>query len=205
MEFRSAVALYSTCCAIASTSARSTTRGRSTRASSFRSWIAICSSASRPCSPGAASHQTRTRTSFSHLLTGLIFDDAGHRMAPTQAQKKGRALQLLCLAAASFGNAATAAVGSVSRVPAPDVDDQVRKVVLEPRNKSTSPIDNTYAPLLIERIEIQQNRLVVQLKQDPDNLAEEDHSTIVIPWTKPPSKRARSILRPTSAKTRSAR
>ncbi len=40
----------------------------------------------------------------------------------------------------------------------------------------------------------------MQLKQDPDNPAEEDHSTIVIPWIKPPSKRARSILRPTSAK-----
>ena len=34
------------------------------------------------------SHQTRTRTSFSHLLTGLIFDDAGHRMAPTQAHAR---------------------------------------------------------------------------------------------------------------------
>ncbi|WP_309775074.1 recombinase family protein [Nitrobacter vulgaris] len=146
------------------------------------------------------SHQTRTRTSFSHLLTGLMFDDAGHRMAPTQAQKKGRHYSYYVSRPLLFGNAATAAVGSVSRVPAPDIDDRVRKVVLEPRNKSTSPIDNTYASLLIERIEVQQNRLVVQLKQDPDITIEEDHSNIVIPWTKPPSKRARSILRPTSAK-----
>ena len=34
--------------------------------------------------------------------------------------------------------------------------------------------------MLIERIGVQQNRLAVQLKQDPDNPAEEDHSTIVI-------------------------
>jgi DNA invertase Pin-like site-specific DNA recombinase len=146
------------------------------------------------------SHQTRTRTSFSHLLTGLMFDDAGHRMAPTQAQKKGRHYSYYVSRPLLFGNAATAAVGSVSRVPAPDIDDQVRKIILEPRNKGTSPIDNTYASLLIERIEVQQTRLVVQLKQEPDNHADEDHSTIVIPWTKPPSKRARSILRPTSAK-----
>ena len=80
------------------------------------------------------------------------------------------------------------------------------RFVLEPRNKSKSPIDNTYASLLIERIEVQQNRLVVQLKQESDNHAEEDNSTIVIlPWIKPPSKRARSILRPTSAKLRYAR
>jgi hypothetical protein len=38
------------------------------------------------------------------------------------------------------------------------------------------------------------------MKQDPDNHADEDHSTVVIPWIKPPSKRARSILRPTSVK-----
>jgi hypothetical protein len=145
-------------------------------------------------------HQTRTRTSFGHLLTGLIFDDAGHRMAPTQAQKKNRHYSYYVSRPLLFGNAATAAVGSVSRVPAPDIDDQVRKIVLEPRNKSTSPINNTYASMLIERIEVQQNRLVVQLKQDPDNPADEDHSTIVIPWIKPPSKRARSILHPTAAK-----
>ncbi|WP_245256972.1 resolvase [Nitrobacter sp. Nb-311A] len=101
-----------------------------------------------------------------------------------------------------FGNAATATVGSVSRVPAPDIDDQVRKVILEPKHrqlKATGLIDNAFARTLIERIEVRQNRLVVQLKQNPDNPAEEDHS-IVIPWIKPPSKRARSILRPTSAK-----
>ncbi|WP_425905586.1 recombinase family protein [Nitrobacter sp. TKz-YC02] len=147
------------------------------------------------------SHQTRTRTSFGHLLTGLMFDDAGHRMAPTQAQKKGRRYSYYVSRPLLFGNAAKADVGSVSRVPAPDIDDQVRKVVLEPRHKSTSPIDNTYASLLIERIEVQQHRLVVQLKQDSDNPTEEDHSIIVIPWIKLPSKRARSILlRPTSAK-----
>lgn len=146
------------------------------------------------------SHQTRTRTSFGHLLTGLMFDDAGHRMAPTQAQKKGRHYSYYVSRPLLFGNAATAAVGSISRVPAPDVDDQVRKVVLEPRNKSTNPIDNTYACSVIERIEVQQNRLVVQLKQDPDITIEENDSTIVIPWIKPPTKRARSILRPTSAK-----
>jgi len=52
------------------------------------------------------SHQTRTRTSFSHLLTGLIFDDSGHRMAPTQAQKKGRHYSYYVSRPLLFGNAA---------------------------------------------------------------------------------------------------
>lgn len=149
------------------------------------------------------SHQTRTRVPFSHLLTGLIFDDAGHRMSPTQAQKKGRHYGYYVSRPLLFGNAATAAVGSVSRVPAHDVDDQIRKVVLEPRHrqlKATGLIDNVFACSLIERIEVQQNHLVVQTKQGPDNAIEDDESTIIIPWIKPPSKRARSILRPTSAK-----
>ncbi|WP_439922575.1 recombinase family protein [Nitrobacter sp. JJSN] len=149
------------------------------------------------------SHQTRTRVPFTHLLTGLIFDDAGHRMSPTQAQKKGRRYSYYVSRPLLFGNAATADVGSVSRVPAPEVDDRVRKVVLEPRHgqlKASGPTDNAFARSVIERIDVQKTRLVVQLKQDPDNPIEEDDSTVVIPWTKPPSKRARSILRPTSAR-----
>src|SRR5688500_20244412 len=107
-----------------------------------------------------------------------MFDDAGHRMAPTQAQKKGRHYSYYVSRPLLFGNAAKADVGLVSRVPASDVDDQVRQIVLEPRNKSTSAIDNTYASLLVARIELQPNRLVVQLKQDPEIPAEEDHSKI---------------------------
>jgi hypothetical protein len=136
-------------------------------------------------------------------MTGLIFDDAGHRMAPTHAQKNGRRYSYYVSQPLLFGNAATAKVGSVSRAPATEIDDQVRKVILEPRHqklKSTDPIDNAFASSIIDRIEVQKNRLVAQLKQDPDNPSEDHESTIIIPWTKPPSKRTRSILRPTSTK-----
>ena len=101
-------------------------------------------------------HHTRTRTSFSHLLTGRILTTpliAWRRPRP----KRGRRYNYYVSRPLLFGNAAKADVGSASRVPAHDIDDQVRKVVLEPRNKSTSPIDNTFASLLIERIEVQQD------------------------------------------------
>jgi hypothetical protein len=148
-------------------------------------------------------HRTRTRTIFHHLLTGLIFDDAGHRMAPTHAQKNGGRYSYYISRPLLFGNAAAANVGSVSRAPAPDIDDQVRKAVLEPRHrqlKSTGPIDNAVASSIIDRIEVQKNRLIVQLKRDSDKPTDDDESTIVIPWTKPPSKRTRSILRPNSTR-----
>jgi hypothetical protein len=35
------------------------------------------------------SHRTIARNDSDHLLTGLLFDDAGHRMGPTHATKAG--------------------------------------------------------------------------------------------------------------------
>jgi hypothetical protein len=35
------------------------------------------------------SHRTVVRNKSDHLLTGLLFDDAGHRMIPTHATKAG--------------------------------------------------------------------------------------------------------------------
>jgi hypothetical protein len=148
-------------------------------------------------------HSTRTRTSFGHLLTGLIFDDAGHRMTPTQAQKNGRRYSYYVSRPLLFGNAASAKVGSVSRVRAQDVEQQIRTIILQPRRptKSSAAIDSEVAGEIIEWIEVRKNRLVVQLKRnDADEGAAEDDLIVIIPWTKPPSRMARSILRPTSAK-----
>jgi site-specific DNA recombinase len=41
------------------------------------------------------SHRTIVRKKSDHLLTGLLFDDAGHRMIPTHATKAGVPLSLL--------------------------------------------------------------------------------------------------------------
>lgn len=147
-------------------------------------------------------HKTRTRTPFTHLLTDLMFDDVGHRMAPTQARKNGRSYNYYVSQPLLFGNAASATVGSVSRVPAQEVEDQIRKVVLEPKRRGHQDAhlpDNAFAHSIIDRVEVQKNRLIVQLKADPD-VTTDDGSPIIIPWSKPPSKRARSILQPTTAK-----
>jgi len=147
-------------------------------------------------------HSTRTRMSFTHLLTGLIFDDAGHRMAPTQAQKNGRRYSYYVSRPLLFGNAASAEVGSVSRVPAQEVEERVRTVILQPRfpNQNAAAFDSVLASNIIERIEVHKKQLVVQLKQNPsEEKIDENDLTVVIPWTKPPSRTTRSVLRPTSA------
>jgi len=148
-------------------------------------------------------HSTRTRTAFTHLLTGLIFDDAGHRMTPTQAQKNGRRYSYYVSRPLLFGNAASTEVGSVSRVPAQEVEERIRTIILQPRlpNHKAAAIDSGLASDVIERIEVRKSQLVVQLKRnDADEGIAEDDQTVIIPWTKPPSRMARSILQPTSAK-----
>lgn len=149
------------------------------------------------------SHRTRTRMPFARLLTGLIFDDAGYPMTPTQARKNGRSYSYYVSQPLLYGDAASTKVGSVSRVPAQEVEEQVRRMVLEPMHRGhndTSLIDNAFARSVIDRVDVQKSRLVVHLKQNPDTVMENSDSSITIPWTKPPFKRTRSILQPTSAK-----
>ena len=71
------------------------------------------------------SHRTVMRNKSDHLLTGLLFDDAGHRMVPTHATKAGIRYRYYVSAPVLHGEARTASAGSVSRVPAPDVEDVI--------------------------------------------------------------------------------
>src|SRR3977135_3248234 len=73
------------------------------------------------------SHRTIVRNKSDHLLTGLLFDDAGHRMIPTYATKAGIRYRYYVSTPVLHGEAKTASAGSVSRVPATDVEDTVLK------------------------------------------------------------------------------
>src|SRR5437660_12623173 len=71
------------------------------------------------------SHRTIVRNKSDYLLTGLVFDDAGHRMVPTHATKAG--VRYRYYVSTPFGEAKTASAGSVSRVPAIDIEDIIIK------------------------------------------------------------------------------
>src|SRR6266699_2651935 len=60
--------------------------------------------------------RTRIRNASDHLLTGLLFDDAGHRMVPTHATKAGIRYRYYVSLPCLHGEAKTASVGSISRV-----------------------------------------------------------------------------------------
>ena len=62
--------------------------------------------------------RTSVRNAGDHLMAGLLFDDAGHRMAPTHATKAGIRYRYYVSLPRLHGEARTAKVGSVTRVPA---------------------------------------------------------------------------------------
>ena len=66
-----------------------------------------------------------------HLLTGLLFDDVGHRMVPTHATKAGVRYRYYVSLPHLHGESKTASVGSVSRVPASDIENIIVKSLNE--------------------------------------------------------------------------
>jgi hypothetical protein len=155
------------------------------------------------------SHRTVTRNASDHLLTGLLYDDIGNRMVPTHATKAGIRYRYYISSPHFDGNSKTATVGSISRVPAADLEDVIVKSLTEhlttgQQSHSSGALraDNrTLVREQVARIDVYADQLSVRLKS-PGN-AEADESTdekcLSIPWQKPPSKRSRQILLPHGA------
>jgi site-specific DNA recombinase len=75
--------------------------------------------------------RSRIRNAGEHLLTGLLFDDAGHRMVPTHATKAGLRYRYYVSLPHLHGESKTACVGSVSRAPAAGLEDTIIKALDE--------------------------------------------------------------------------
>src|SRR4029077_12656475 len=80
---------------------------------------------------GSVDYGSTTRNASDHLLTGLLFDDVGHRMVPTHATKAGVRYRYYVSLPHLHGESKTASVGSVSRVPAIDVENIILKSLTE--------------------------------------------------------------------------
>jgi site-specific DNA recombinase len=155
------------------------------------------------------SHRSTVRNKADHLLTGLLFDDAGHRMIPTHAKKAGIRYRYYASTPVLHGEAKTASTGSVSRIPAADVEGTVVKslkeyLVVSQGNVATSAEslgDREVIAELVTRIVVHLDRLIITLQST--NADEESDSSdvrsLTIPWQKPPSRRSRQILLPHNA------
>jgi len=149
------------------------------------------------------SHRTTTRNKSDHLLTGLLFDDAGHRMVPTHATKAGVRYRYYVSTSILHGDAKTASAGSVSRVSAADIENTVVKCLKEhlAAKGDTSALptgDRGTLAELIAGIVVHRDRLVVRFKlnQTHEESDRPDDPLLIIPWRKPPSKTSRRILLP---------
>ena len=145
------------------------------------------------------SHRTIVRNKSDHLLTGLLFDDAGHRMIPTHATKAGIRYRYYVSTPVLHGEAKTASAGSVSRVPAPDIEDIVVKFLNEHLATEQDRATTSVMPLgdrgdlaqLVAGIVVHKDRLIVRLKSDNADQASDspEDRSFSIPWQKPPSKK----------------
>jgi hypothetical protein len=151
--------------------------------------------------------RTSIRIAGDHLFTGLLFDDAGQRMAPTHATKAGIRYRYYVSLPCLHGEAKTAKVGSVTRVPATDIEEVVVKSLNEHlRSQSGTPAITGHSAIaeVIDRIDVHKDRLAIWLRsrENPETIkqAEDieptDDRLLSILWQKPPSKRFRQILLP---------
>jgi site-specific DNA recombinase len=149
--------------------------------------------------------RSTTRNASDHLLTGLLFDDVGHRMVPTHATKAGVRYRYYVSLPHLHGESKTASVGSISRVPATDIESIIVKSLNEhliaQKEKSASSLtharDGKAALEQVVRINVYEDRLAVRLKAADDEASDgpNDH-LLSIPWQKPPSRKSRQILIP---------
>jgi site-specific DNA recombinase len=152
------------------------------------------------------SHRTVVRNKSDHLLAGLLFDDAGHRMIPTHATKAGIRYRYYASAPVLHGEAKTAPAGSVTRVPAADFEDTVLKSLeahlAAQHDVSTSKAlqlrDREAFAQLVAGIVVHTDKIVVRLRSDHADDESDclDDPSLTVPWQKPPSKRSRRILLP---------
>src|SRR4030088_981119 len=119
------------------------------------------------------SHRSHAKTKSDHLLTGLLYDDAGHRMIPTHATKAGIRYRYYISLPHLKGDSKTVSVGSVSRIPATDIEDIIVKsldehlIAQKEKPASSSAHADDRDGMIAEqvvRIDVHKDRLIVRFK-----------------------------------------
>jgi site-specific DNA recombinase len=145
---------------------------------------------------------TTARVRSEALLIGRLFDDRGNRMSPSHVRKAGLKYRYYLSSSLLHGQPGRA--GSVSRVPAAEVEARVASAVREHYEGRADGDDGDLIRNHVVRVELQADHLAIELKaeQAPGSLSNaEDNNRLVlrVPWKKTPSKRRREIIVPVSA------
>jgi hypothetical protein len=150
------------------------------------------------------SHDVRTRSHNEAPLRRLLFDSAGNRMVATHATKQG--VRYRYYVSQPYLRGHTKPSGATIRVPAAEIETAVAKALEEHHlSEDESMADRTSLFADVARIEVRKSALALwrkaparkQPETDADQCAPADRvPSLLIPWTKPPSKRFKDILLP---------
>ena len=117
-----------------------------------------------------------SRETRATLLTGLLFDDADHRMVPTHAAKAAVRYRNYVSLPHLHGESKTKSVGSVSRIPATEIEDVILTSLHEyfiaqkdkPSSGGTQVGDRKVVHDSIARIDVYEDHLAIRLKSADD-------------------------------------
>jgi site-specific DNA recombinase len=148
--------------------------------------------------------QSRTRSEA--LLLGRIYDDRGHRMTPSHVRKRDIKYRYYISSALLQGRPKQA--GTVSRVPAKEVEDLVAKAV---RNHFKEPAEIADVALIhkhVVRTEIRPDQIFIELanaKAANSKRKQIDPTGLEVPWRKTSPTRRREVLIPEIGRPQNAR
>jgi hypothetical protein len=148
--------------------------------------------------------QSRTRSEA--LLLGRIYDDRGHRMTPSHVRKRDIKYRYYISSALLQGRSKQA--GTVSRVPAKEVEDLVAKAVRNHFKETAEIADAVLIHKHVARTEIQPNQIFIELenaKTANSKRKQNNHHVIEVPWRKTSPTRRREVLVPDTGRPQDAR
>jgi site-specific DNA recombinase len=126
-------------------------------------------------------------------------------MIPTHATKAGIRYRYYVSLPHLKGESKTVSVGSVSRIPATDIEDIIVKSVNEhlvaqhDQPSSSSAYADDHGVVIAQqvvRIDVHKDRVMVRFKSVGSEEESTDGQLLSIPWQKPPSRKSRQILIP---------
>ena len=147
-----------------------------------------------------------TRARSEALLLGRIFDDRGNRMSPSHVRKQGIKYRYYLSSALLQGRPKQA--GTVSRVPAQEVETLVAKAVRGHLDVAAEIADAALTNSHVVRVEVQPDQLAIELtgaKAANSKRTQHHRKVITVSWRKTPSTRRREVLVPESRPARQTR
>jgi site-specific DNA recombinase len=147
----------------------------------------------------------KKRTRSEAILTGRLFDDHGQRMTPTHTRKGAAKYRYYISSALVQGQPEQA--GSISRLPAPEIEALVTKSVRDHLGLPAHLDDMALVQNHVTRVDLRSDRLIIELAKKEVAKAKRRASRqrLEVTWRKTSATRRREILLPETPSSLPAR